>query len=792
MKDIILIRLNAECKKLCSIKHFSILREVSPEKLSAFHPDLLLQEWRDHAPLLYDILKQIASKNWKNQPLMTRTDAAVAMGGAILLKSRNEQMSAIQHINGLLMDFAGTKDKTIDILSKKKLCVRSSTLAQKKKQIAEDHHQKVICPLIHRKDTIVSSYLLSSTVPIYTTDGSSMYVITQVLGMRPCPIGTVRFHDNNTYSILGDNLDHRVDTFHRTQKKKAQDLHWFLLLTVAHNVKYPENLSNTRPTRDIMTVQNSEFIPSIEDNNTLRENLIFHTMEVLVQNFTFLKEFKKAVPQYINHDYVDEMSKKTTYNVLELLDKNESKSDDMIDILQTIHKYVPTIQGDDGKNVIEHIIFGGDVLTNERAYQSQLDMANAECESDAMHGVIHQPEGLHLCMNLCKYILEVFFTKSSVNEAGTLSNLAVISDRRHVSYDMTKSYNASRNFLNDALDSHIVAAGMKLFGIQSNTEGVPSENIPNQELLSNHEGYKKEYIYNIAATIVDRYVMAGSRHDLDRNISEIQRHEDMLQSNVGPDNLFHCSFQGCNKSYMTIGWLKNHLRKQHQITVEMPVPRQEEDDAFDGQLNYASSFMKLGLLYRDTSDAFKMGDGERIQRNIKFLMLHFSVGSHIKYRLWLWRMQAYMTALLSERESFLYKHNMSVNMTGGIRHCIANDNLVEIHIHKMKELMRAMGANITYEASQKAAKCIDYLQKMTAAAANVKSGHHAAADSKDDINEMARCLVENQTFTRHEGRAYRTFPNFPSDMLHKINILDLSKWLNEQKKRASLEMQWDN
>ena len=145
MRNIILIRLNAECKKLCSIKHFSILREVSPEKLFAFHPDLLLQEWRDHAPLLYDILKQIASKNGKNQPLMTRTDAAVAMGGAILLKSRNEQMSAIQHINGLLMDFAGTKDKTIDILSKKKLCVRSSTLAQKKKQIAEDHHQKVIC-----------------------------------------------------------------------------------------------------------------------------------------------------------------------------------------------------------------------------------------------------------------------------------------------------------------------------------------------------------------------------------------------------------------------------------------------------------------------------------------------------------------------------------------------------------------------------------------------------------------------------------------------------------------------
>ena len=60
--------------------------------------------------------------------------------------------------------------------------------------------------------------------------------------------------------------------------------------------------------------------------------------------------------------------------VLDLMDKNESKAADMIDIVQFIHNFVPSIDGQ--SHVIERVTFGGDLLTNERAYQAQLDLMN--------------------------------------------------------------------------------------------------------------------------------------------------------------------------------------------------------------------------------------------------------------------------------------------------------------------------------------------------------------------------------------------------------------------------------
>ena len=50
----------------------------------------------------------------------------------------------------------------------------------------------------------------------------------------------------------------------------------------------------------------------------------------------------------------------------------------MIEILDTIHHCIPCQinASPTNNNVLERSVFGGDVLTNERAYQAQLDMIN--------------------------------------------------------------------------------------------------------------------------------------------------------------------------------------------------------------------------------------------------------------------------------------------------------------------------------------------------------------------------------------------------------------------------------
>ena len=75
------------------------------------------------------------------------------------------------------------------------------------------------------------------------------------------------------------------------------------------------------------------------------------------------------------------------------------------------------------------------------------------------------------------------------------------------------------------------------------------------------------------------------------------------------------------------------MRKAQNIDIQIvALSCQHSDEVYDGKLNYSSAFMKVSLLYRDIVDAYKMGDGSRVFHNIKFIMLHFDRGHHIKYR----------------------------------------------------------------------------------------------------------------------------------------------------------------
>lgn len=65
-------------------------------------------------------------------------------------------------------------------------------------------------------------------------------------------------------------------------------------------------------------------------------------------------------------------------------------------------------------------------------------------------------------------------------------------------------------------------------------------------------------------------------------------------------------------------------------------------------------FSLMSLLLRDTIDSYKMGGGDRIVRNAYFEWLFASSLHHTKYTVWLWRMIAYVDAVLSPSESAEY------------------------------------------------------------------------------------------------------------------------------------------
>lgn len=109
---------------------------------------------------------------------------------------------------------------------------------------------------------------------------------------------------------------------------------------------------------------------------------------------------------HIQHKYSEEMSKESTIIPLGVIDKNETYTKEMIEILKELHKYVPTITeevevelGSEHMMVkevnVHPILFGGDQLTTARARAAQLSMAGEKTAADRLEGLVPVIEDWH-------------------------------------------------------------------------------------------------------------------------------------------------------------------------------------------------------------------------------------------------------------------------------------------------------------------------------------------------------------------------------------------------------------
>ncbi|KAK3098281.1 hypothetical protein FSP39_017934 [Pinctada imbricata] len=153
-------------------------------------------------------------------------------------------------------------------------------------------------------------------------------------------------------------------------------------------------------------------------------------------------------------------------------------------------------------------VFGGDVLTNERAYSAQLALHNGTSELDRLQCVIHRPEGLHRIMNHLLFIYQQFYKVTSAGEPGTLSHLRNTVGRVdvHGPDEVIQKYRSHYAFVEDCLDAFIVGAYMHLSGTQNlQTESPLQQTMFN--FLSDEQKYT--FIHKLAKDILDKYVKTG-------------------------------------------------------------------------------------------------------------------------------------------------------------------------------------------------------------------------------------------------------------------------------------------
>lgn len=112
------------------------------------------------------------------------------------------------------------------------------------------------------------------------------------------------------YSIVLDNFDLMVHAADMTSENQNKDHHWCNHNAVLDRIN-PTEGDSAPPRQDLKDTPNSTFIPNLEEQAALVNDMVILISRVLVENFKEFEPFKSVVPAHIQHKYSNEMKKKS-------------------------------------------------------------------------------------------------------------------------------------------------------------------------------------------------------------------------------------------------------------------------------------------------------------------------------------------------------------------------------------------------------------------------------------------------------------------------------------------------
>lgn len=221
--------------------------------------------------------------------------------------------------------------------------------------------------------------------------------------------------------------------------------------------------------------------------------------------------------------------------------------------------------------------------------------------------------------------------------------------------------------------------------------------------------------------------------------------------------------------------LQKHIKEVHPNDVVA-----DEND--DGVLNYSKTALALCLLSKNFVDARKHGDGERITRLYKFMLLYYKVDGRTKYSFQTLHYLAQINFLLPPSLSHELKWNRFVNTKGKIDSNVELDRHLEHRNKAVKADLAQYQGKITETSIARVSRSYHRIQEIMdimdkELTVEKPSGQHTQIDPKEDILKLSEQFNAANLFCQIPGRYHTRFPGFPKSYPSKIDVLALKKWI---------------
>lgn len=213
--------------------------------------------------------------------------------------------------------------------------------------------------------------------------------------------------------------------------------------------------------------------------------------------------------------------------------------------------------------------------------------------------------------------------------------------------------------------------------------------------------------------------------------------------------------------------------------VQLYTPTQKATEGTDGVHAYAKEVLTLGLLWHGLYDAIKEGDGIRVLRYWKFLLIIFKSTSHRNYAKECVTLLYHYNYVLSDRQKKQFLWSRFINTKGGAGKNIPCDLHMEHLNRQLKSIMHGMGSNISPKRVRKAGQCIQVVQRLCdtfekQTATKMHSDNHPYPAFGKDFETVLSVLIDNNSFEEMENRKYQTF-NFKKSILQTYTESQLFK-----------------
>ena len=201
----------------------------------------------------------------------------------------------------------------------------------------------------------------------------------------------------------------------------------------------------------------------------------------------------------------------------------------------------------------------------------------------------------------------------------------------------------------------------------------------------------------------------------------------------------------------------------------------------DGILVYAKEVMTLSLIWHVFHDSIQEGDGDRVMRYWKVLLLLFKAGNHKNYSLEAMRLLLQQMYLTSPRKSAQLKWSRFINVQGQ-KGCNMPAELHMEHLNRrFKNNFKALQSNITDKTIDRIGRSVGIVQHISKSfleEIHMKedTGRHRPPSFTKDLELVANCLQEAQIFKYTPLRRFNTFKH-TAGVLQRFDMTKLTTWL---------------